>query len=330
MKKLLVLSLCLFVLSYFTIVAVAQEKEVIKLAYIYPSGSTMDLAAKQFKKLVEEKTKGNIEIQLFPGGQLGGEIDNRDAMKMETLDAAIVGIPLLAAYVEEMPISDLWYFWKSQDHYVKFWESELGQEWIKRYEDATGIRVLAINWITGYREMISKKPIHNTNDAKGIKIRVAAGFPHQALCMEAANFTTVPLAFPEVYSALQQGVIDAAESPIDEMYKAGFHESTKYLILSHHLFNSRTVQFSAKTFNQLSSEQQKICIEAAKEAGVYQNKLVDKVTLEAQKKMEEAGLEIINPDIESFRENVVNAHPQWVARFEGGQEIYDYIQGLAE
>jgi tripartite ATP-independent transporter DctP family solute receptor len=243
----------------------------------------------------------------------------------------IIGVPHFAAFVPEVAMTDLPYFWKGPEHFLKFWGSPTGKDFTSRYEAATKIKVLAVNWLTSYRQILAKKAVKNPADLRGVKIRVTQGFQHHYDGFLAMGASPVYMAFPEIYSALQQGVIDAMENPLEDMYTSKFHELAKYVSLTGHIFNSRTVQINAQTWAKLTPETQAIMTKAAEEAGEYQNEVVRRVVDEVKGKMAKEGITFVEADQGAFAERVrQQAHPKYIAKYTNGQALYDQIQGLVK
>lgn len=319
------------------VVASEQKPIVLRLAHMYPETNPVGMAATKFASQVEKETNGKIKVYVFPAGQLGGEVENREALMGGMLDMCLNSLPTLSAYVPEVAMTDLPYFWRGPNHYVMFWQSALGLGLIARYEAATGIKVISTNWLTSMRHVLAKKPISTPADMKGVKIRVTQGFQHHFDGFLAMGATPVFMAFPEVYSALQQGVIDAMENPIADIYRSKFHEIDKFFSLTGHIFNSRTVQISRSVWDKLTPETQDIMTEAADEAGEYHQMLNGLIKIEGQEspvdqvieKMKKAGVTFIEPDKEAFAEKCrQEAHPKYIKKYQNGQMLYDQIQAM--
>ncbi len=312
-------------------VAADQRPLTLRIAYIYAPDSGVGQAATYYARLIQERTNGKISVQLFPSSQLGSEIQNREALMTGTLDMCIIGVPHFAAFVPEVAMTDLPYFWKGPEHFLTFWNSPQGKDFTSKYEAATKIKVLAVNWLTSYRHILAKKPVNNPADLRGVKIRVTQGFQHHYDGFLAMGASPVFMAFPEIYSALQQGVIDAMENPLEDMYTSKFHELAKYVSLTGHIFNSRTVQINIQTWAKLTPETQAIMTKAAEEAGEYQNQAVRKIVDDVKGKMVKEGITFVEPDQALFAERVrQQAHPKYIAKYANGQALYDQIQRLAK
>jgi TRAP-type transport system periplasmic protein len=256
--------------------ATAAEKKAIDLTL----GTTgvMDEPTTQgcqkFADLVKAKSNGAINIKVFPASQLGTTVQMVEAVKMGAQDFVVEQL----TWFQEMDgMSALRYFalpagFRNVDQAKKFMNSARGKELQETLRTKHNIRFLDATWDRPDRQVASKKPIYELKDLKGLKIRV----PEQELWVgawKAQGANPTPIAWPEVYTAVQQGVVDAMECPRSSIYNAKIHEQAKYLILTHHSLALISVAMNEKKFQSLTPDQQKILIAAAKEAGEYGNKL---------------------------------------------------------
>ena len=324
------LVISLWILFSLSAPLLADQKPVtLRMAYIYAPTSANGMAGARFAKLVEDRTDGKAKFLLFPSGQLGSEIQNREALMTGTLDMAIIGLPDMAAFVPEVAMTDLPYFWRGPDHFLKFWGSALGQEFIGRYESATGNKVLTFSLLTSKRHIIARKAINTPADLRGVKIRVTQGYQHHYDGFLAMGATPVFMAFTEVYSAMQQGVVDAMENPLEDMYTHKFQELAKYVSLTGHIFNSRNVLLGKQGKGKVAPETLAIMIKAAEEAGLYNNEMLNRMVEEIKGKMAKEGVTFVEPNPEPFAEKVrAEAHPKYIAKYKNGQALYDQIQAI--
>jgi len=298
-----VLVLVFFAMSLF--ISFANEKPlIIKMGLIASDTHPITLGSKKFAEIVEQKTNGRIKVEVFPGGALGGETDMRDNISAGVIAMGNLGTGTLTAAVPESSIFQMYYLWRDRDHMIKVMEGTIGEEIFEKYRKKIGIRILAANWQSGARDTISKKPIKSFEDLKGVKIRVTAGTRIYTDLWEALGCVTVPLSFPEVYMALQTGVVDAAEVPIEWIYNTKFYEVAKYITFTEHLMYVNTVQINDDFYSSLSKEDQKVLKEAAIEAGEYATKLILDSEAVLIEKMKAAGVTFYTVDKDPFIEAV--------------------------
>ena len=276
----------------------------IQIGYENNPGEPFDLACKEWARLIEEKSNGTMKALTFPSSQLGNKNDLMDQM--------IAGDSVITladgAFYADRGIPDFGitfgpYFFNSWDEAWKLIESNWWKEQTNKLEEQ-GLKMVAANWIYGDRHTLSKKPIRKVEDLKGLKIRV----PNNAIQVkgfEVLGATPTPMPLGDTYTALQQGTIDGLENPLPVLYNGKFQEVAKYLTLDAHVKNFTTLICGSLFFNSLTPEQQKILIETGKEAGIYNNKLQEKLTSDLIEKFKAEGVEIIEVDTSKFKEKAM-------------------------
>jgi tripartite ATP-independent transporter DctP family solute receptor len=300
----------------------AGETKVAKLGLIAPVGHPVQQASERLAKLVAERTGNRLQIQVFPGGTLGGEIDLRDGVSLGTVQMAGIGYPILNGIVNEMEILNLYYLWRDRDHMMKVVEGPIGAEFARKLQPR-GIEVLAANWQQGTRQSLTKRPARNPKEFNGIKIRVTAGVPVYQDLWQAMGAITVPLPFPELYSALQQGVVDAVELPLDWMYNGKFYKLGKNIDLTSHFVYTNCVIVNTGFLQSLPADVQKILKDTTAEVGAWQTELVLGQEKDLRQKMESEGIVFIGTEVEAFRAAVQPVYKKWESKW--GKELYDRI-----
>lgn len=300
----------------------AAETKIAKLGLIAPVGHPVQLASERLAKLVAERTQNRLQIQVFPGGTLGGEIDLRDGVSLGTIQMAGIGYPILNGIVNEMEILNLYYLWRDRTHMMKVVNGPIGAEFDRKLR-ARNVEVLAANWQQGTRHSLTKRPARNPKEFNGIKIRVTAGIPVYQDLWQAMGAITVPLPFPELYSALQQGVVDAVELPLDWMYNGKFYKLGKYIDLTSHFIYTNCVLVNTGFLQSLPPDVQKILKEAAVEVGEWQTEQVLGQEKDLRQKMESEGITFVDTDVEAFRAAVQPVYKKWESRW--GKDLYDRI-----
>lgn len=279
----------------------ADKPVVIKIGYENHPGEPLDLAVNEWKRLVEEKSNGSLELQIFPSSQLGSKNDIIDQMLAG--DAVITLAD--GAFYAERGVPDFGivfgpYLFESWEEAWKLTESDWYAEQCAKLEEK-GLKILTSNWMYGDRHTLTTKPVRTVEDLKGMKIRVPNN-DIQIKGFEVLGATSTPMALGDVYTALQQGTIDGLENPLPVLYNGKFHEVAKYLTLDGHVKNFTTWVMGAGVFNSLSPEHQEILVEAGNEAGLYNNKIQEEVNQEILELFKAEGVEIIEVDPSIFRE----------------------------
>lgn len=290
----------------------ASGVEVVQICYENNPGEPIDLACKEWKKLVEERSNGSMLVELFPSSQLGSKTDLIDQM---IAGDAVITIADGAFYAER-GVPDFGivfgpYLFDNWEECWKLTKSDWYAEQSAKLEK-NGIKLLASNWIYGDRHTMTKTPVHSPADLKGMKIRVAAsnifikGF-------EALGASPTPMALGEVYTALQQKTIDGLENPLPVLYNGKFQEVAKYLVLDAHVKNFTTWCAGTIFFNSLSPDHQKLLLETAHEAGLRNNEFQAEAEAGVRGLLEADGVIIHEPTAEEK------------AQFrEAGRKFYDY------
>jgi tripartite ATP-independent transporter DctP family solute receptor len=318
-----ILMVCLLAMALgFPLVCWGAETKVAKLGLIAPMGHPVQRASERLAQLVAKRTQNRLQIQVFPAGTLGGEIDLRDGVSLGTLQMAGIGYPILTGMVKEMEILNLYYLWRDRAHMMKVINGPIGAEFNQKVRPHN-VEVLAANWQQGTRQSLTKRPARNPKEFNGIKIRVAAGIPLYQDLWQAMGAITVALPFPELYPALQQGVVDAAELPLDWMYHGKFYKLGKYIDLTSHFFYTNCVIVNRGFFLSLPVDVQKILRETTLEVGEWQTEQVLGQEKDLRQKMEGEGILFVETDVEAFREAVQPVYQKWEGRW--GKALYDRI-----
>ncbi|WP_032092524.1 TRAP transporter substrate-binding protein [Necropsobacter rosorum] len=278
-------------------------KTIIKLGHYNSDAHPSNIALQEyFKKTIEEKTNNRYEIRIYPNNQLGGEDQIVNGLRNGTIEAGITG--LLLQNVD--PIFGVWewpYLFKDNEEAKRVLESPIAQEIGNKMENY-GIKLLAYG-MNGFRVISSNKKVEKFDDFKGLRLRV----PLNSLFVDWANAMNInPQSMPlsEVFTALEQKVIDGQENPYMLIKDSGLYEVQKYIIQTNHIFSPGLLQISLKTWNKMTKEDQDIFIEAAK---LYQEKeweLAIKMEQEVKDFFNQNGKEIIVPN-EEFKADMLKA-----------------------
>jgi TRAP-type transport system periplasmic protein len=303
MKRIVVLAAVLVMLAAAVGFSQAQKPVTLRLGLIEATGHPVHLGSKYMAELVEKGTSGRVKIEVYPDATLGAAFEMQNSVKLGTLDMTNAGCGVTAGSLPEYNITTFYYVWKSLEHMRAFFNSDLCKGFNQKYLDTTGIRILASNWEQGDRQTLSKRPIRKVDDLKGLKIRVPQLESYVA-AWKAMGANPTPMAITEVYSALQQGVVDAIEIPLDWIYANKYYEQAKYVILTAHLGYPNQVYISEKSFQKLSPEDQKVLAEAAVKAGEYATKLQQEGTAGLRAKLEAAGVTFIDVNRAEFAAKV--------------------------
>ena len=279
----------------------AQKAKVMKIGHEMSPEHPEHLAAMKFKEVFEKLTNGAIEVQVYPMGQLGSFFNQMQNLKQGIQHAHINGAGFPGHFVPEFFLFNTGYGFKNFDAAEKAINGPVGMEIREKLIKEQGLRIVgAGDWRRGARNVLTKKKmIKSVADVQGLKIRVPES-PAYLATWRALGAKPTPVAFGEVYLALQQGVVEAMECPLDLIYFQKFYEVGKYISLTQHLCELVLMGVSEKFYQSLSPEQQAAMETAAKEAGKYNRMLVEKNEDDIKNKMKEAGIVYIEVDQEEF------------------------------
>lgn len=300
MKKFIVLSLVL-VLALSVGIGCKKESDTysLKLSTVLTDTDPITLGLEAMAKEVEEKTDGKVRIEVYPSSQLGDTADVLEQAKNGSNVGVIIDTGMLADYVPDMAIYTAPYVFDNVEEARAFIETDLFASWDE--ELAThGLRDLSCNWYQGARHFLSNKPINTPADLKGVRVRTMGSKVAQE-SMKAMGATPTSLAWSEVYSGLQQKVIDSAEAQLPAVYGASLHEVVDYISETGHFLLYTGLVISEKWFQSLPEEYRDILVQASIKAGDYATKLTLEKEVEYKAKMKEAGVTFIPVDIAPFK-----------------------------
>lgn len=283
------------------------------------------LGLQKFAELVDQKTDGAVKIDIFGSAQLGDERANIEDLQMGTLDIAVSSTGPLGNFVEDFLILDLPFLFSNYDHAHAVLDGEIGQGLIAKLDDI-GV-VGGAFWENGFREMTnSKHPIESAADAAGLKLRCMENQVHMD-AFAALGMDPTPMAWSEVFTALQQGVIDGQENPIAVIYSNKVYEAQKYLAITNHVYSPSLILFSKSVFEGLDPAYQTALLEAAQEAADYERSCCEDNESAQIEEMKGLGLEVTYPDVTEFQAAMAPVYEKYAAQF--GQENIDAIVNYA-
>lgn len=325
-SRLGVLGICLMLLAGLATPgpAGAQQPIVIKLGNVQATADIVQTGLKKFADLVGERTKGQIQVQIFPASQLGTEQELLEGVQLGTVHMFEGSTGSVGRFLPDLEAFAAPYVWRDVDHMLKTVRGPVGQGLAERLVKAKGMRVLDFGWLFGNRYLTTKaKAIYKPEDLKGMKVRVQPTAIYlETIKAMGANPTTMD--FKEVYLGLQSGVIDGQENPPFVIYNNKFFEVQKYVMLTAHITQNQAVVINEKFYQGLSPESRKILTEAAIEAGNFQNDLVLKSEKADLDRLKEKGMTIVQPDVQAFRQATKDVYKKVADKWE--PRLYERIQ----
>ncbi len=250
--------------------------------------------ALRFKEKVEEETGGKVTIEIHPNGSLGGEREMTEAVQVGTLDMVFTSSGPIGNFAAKSNAFDFPFLFRDKAHAYAVLDGELGQEVNEQLEEV-GIKLLA--WAeNGFRNITnSTRPIINPEDMKGLKVRTMENQVHLA-AFEAYGAAPTPMAFTELFSAMQQGVVDGQENPLAVIIPNNFFEVQKYLTISEHIYSPAPLLINKQLFDSFPPELQDIFMEAAAEMRDWERDFVTELNEEFIQKAIDEGMEIVTAE----------------------------------
>jgi tripartite ATP-independent transporter DctP family solute receptor len=297
-----------------------KETVTLKLGHIQSESDFWHLGALKFKEEVERLSDGSMVVEIYPNSQLGGDRDMVEGMQIGTVDFALVA-GVLGNFESSIQLLELPYLFSNEEEYKTIIHGEIGQEIADRVLNASGVRI--INWWDrGPRHVTSNKPINNLEDIKGLKIRLPE-IKAMEVTWKAMGAAPTTMAWSEVYTGLEQNVIEAQENPIPFIYGGRIHEVQDYLALTAHKYEYVTISMSDLTWSKLDDAQRGIIVQAAQTATDYENQLVAEKTDEILETMKSEGLQVTEPNIAEFAAAAKTAHEEFAKTVD--HDLYNRI-----
>jgi tripartite ATP-independent transporter DctP family solute receptor len=300
----------------------AQKPITLRLAHISDTEHPSHKGALLFKKLVEERTNGLVKIEIFPNSSLGSAPEYTEQIKLGTVDLGLSTSGQLQVWVPNYGAVMIPFLFDDYEHAHRALDGKAGQL-LADMALKENFVVLA-NWEWGFREITnSKLPITRPADIAKLKMRVPNEIQLQAM-YETLGATTAVVAFPELYMALAQGVVDGQCNPVATIFFQKFYEVQDYMSVTNHVYNTQMLVMSDKAWNKLPAETQSILKDAAMEAGQKVRELTISSEEDLISQLEDKGMQVNYPDLEPFREKMGPAIDR-IAEFSGREFTQQFI-----
>ena len=279
-----------------------NKVKVLKLAHGLDTTHPVHKAMEFMAQKVAEKSQGKMRIDIYPSEQLGSERECIEQLQIGALAMTKTSTAPMESFVSKMKILSLPYLFRDNEHFWKVLNSEIGEEFMDAGKDK-GLKGICF-YDAGARSFYTtSKPIKSPQDLQGMKIRVMKS--NMAIQMiEAMGGSATPIDWGELYTSLQQGVVDGAENNPPSFQTSNHYDICKYYSLDQHTRPPDIILISTMTWNALTPEQQTILKEAGAESVTFQRELWKKKVEESMKIVKDAGVEIIEPDKKPFRQAV--------------------------
>ncbi|MDQ2693868.1 MAG: TRAP transporter substrate-binding protein [Pseudomonadota bacterium] len=282
-------------------ISAASAQQSLRLAHSLPETHAVHKAMERFAELAREKTNGEVEVKIFPNGTLGGERETLEQVQNGVLEMTKASASPLETFAPEYKVFNLPFVFRDKEHFFKVLDGPIGQSILEASRNRGFIGLTFYD--SGARSFYAGKPINSPDDLQGLKIRVQQS-PTTIKMMQALGASPTPMAWGEVYSALQSGVVDGAENNITALTTGRHGEVSKFYSLTEHQMTPDVLIISTSTWDTLDEPTQQALREAAQESSVYQRQLwadFEKAEAEAAEKL---GVKISTPDKQAFIDKV--------------------------
>tara|TARA_R110000751_G_scaffold94540_4_gene184505 strand:+ start:26440 stop:27432 length:993 start_codon:yes stop_codon:yes gene_type:complete len=298
-----------------------NETRVIKLAHgldvTHPVHKAMIFMGERLK----EKSNGTLSLDIYPSQQLGSERECLELLQIGSLGMTKVSTGVLENFAPQLKVFGLPFLFRDAEHRFAVLEGSIGEELLNA---SIPQRLKGLTFYdAGSRSFYTKKRVENPEDLKGLKLRVMESQTAMNMVKSLGGSPT-PIAWGELYTALQQGVVDGAENNLPSFYLSHHYEVCKYFIVDEHTALPDELLISTVIWNKLSEQEQKWVKEAAMESLEYEKKIWHEAEMEALREIQKAGVEIIRPEKESFRELVQPMYEE----FEQNPEMKRLIKAI--
>lgn len=246
----------------------------IRIAHVALEITPIAQAMDRFAALLEERSDGRMQVSVFPNSTLGGNRELLEQLQMGTLEMASPSAAALGGFTDGTALFDLPYLFDSPESAFAVFDSEVGRDMLDQLEASS---LVGLDWYAmGWRQLSANRPIRTPEDMAGLRIRVQENQMHIDH-FNSLGASATPMAFAEVYTSLQQGVIDAQENPISQIYSQRFYEVQDYIIETRHIFDPVPLVMSHTWWNSLNAADQTLIREVSREVVAWQREIIEDI-----------------------------------------------------
>lgn len=287
------------------------------------------LSVEYFGDILEERTDGQMSVNIFPNSQVGDDKEMMSALQSGSLGMTMPSTSAATTLVPELRVFDLPFLFPEAEDADEVLDSSIGDEMLANF-DGTGIKALA--WAeNGYRQLSnSQRPVQAPEDVEGLRLRVMEN-PIQIDVWSALGANPTAMAFGEVFSALEQGVVDGQENPWPTIYSSAFYEVQDYGSSTRHVYTPFTFMMSQELYDSLQPECQQLVTEAAEAAGLYNRTISREYNDYALQQLKDSGMEIteLSPEqLAAFKEATQPVYDEWAPQI--GEDLVSRVQTMVE
>ncbi|MGF1609440.1 MAG: TRAP transporter substrate-binding protein [Kiloniellales bacterium] len=320
--------LCVLLLATALLWGKAEAAEIeLKFGHVGAPGSLFALSAEEFAKRANEKLGDKAEVVVFGSSQLGKDQELLQKLKLGTVDFALPST-VMSSVAGEFGLFEMPYLVQDRDHMARI-EKEIVWPKLVPAAEAKGYQIIAI-WENGFRHITNNvRPINTPEDLQDIKLRTPKG-EWRVKMFQSYGANPTPMAFSEVFTALQTGVIDGQENPFAQIHSAKFQEVQKYLSLTGHVYTPAYVAVGKEKWASLPDDVRQILEETARETQAYVYETAANFDVDLLEKLKAGGIEVNEADKAAFVAASKGIYEEFGSTVDGGQEMVDRALSLAE
>ena len=295
--------------------AEGDDTYVIKVGHIAPEDHAFTKGLEEFTAAVEEATDGRVTFEVFGNGALGGEVEVAEQVQLGALDMTLVTGGPVGNFVSDFSVLEMPFLFRDIDHVYKTLDGEIGQELMAKL-DGAGFKALGI-WENGMRHIASNKAIKSPEDMDGLKMRTLEN-PIYIDMYSSLGADPTPIAFPELYTSLQQGVVDSTDLAYAIMNTSKFYEVTDHFSEVGIYYASAPLLMNGEKFNSLPVDIQEILVEKGQEFATRQREISQEMELNHIQALKDQGVTIVEAgeiDLEAFKKSVEPVYEKYASNF---------------
>lgn len=311
-------------LSSFAAPAVAQTT--LKWAHVYEVAEPYHTEAVWAADEIKKRTNGKYAIQVFPASQLGNENQINEALGLGTVDMIYTGVAFAGAIHKPIAITNAPFVLRDFEHFTAYRGSKLFRDIATGYEGKTRHKVITLTYY-GQRHVTANKAISKPEDMKGMKLRVPPA-PLFLMFTKSVGANATPIAFAEVYLALQQGTVDGQENPLPTIMAKKFYEVQSHIMLTGHITESLLTIVGSHVWPKLNADEKKVFEEVLTEAAARATRQIRESEQKLADEFKKLGKTVIEPDREAFRKAALPLHNDASAGAGWSKAEYDALQAL--
>jgi tripartite ATP-independent transporter DctP family solute receptor len=311
MKKQLIfkkLALSVVLVGGMACIGLAQAQTKLKWAHVYETSEPFHKWSVWAGDEIKKRTNGRYEVQVFPASSLGKESDINQGLTLGTVDIILTGSSFAASSYPPLAVTYFPFIFRDAEHQLKFSKSDVFKELATGYDSKSGNHITALNYY-GARHLTSNRPIATPEEMKGLKIRVPDA-PAYLAFPKSLGANATPIAFAEVYLALQNNTVDAQENPLPTILAKRFYEVQKNISLTGHIVDSLLTVVGGQLWNKLSATDKEIFSTVMQEAAEKSSREIIASEIRLVDEFKKKGINVITVDKNAFRKAVLkNAKP---------------------